>query len=137
MLLRQWEEDWMNQKAEAANVAADTGQSGTLFQTIKDFIQVKEHRRSFRFRRDANPQEEAEARKEHFAQIQAGVLVTYRPKYGKMSTLNLLPQIGSPPRQHLQKVRKLSMTQVMTEPPARTHLIYGRIFQVWGSSPES
>ena len=110
----------MNQKAEAANTAADTGQSGTLFQIIKDLTQVKEHRRSFGFRRDAYPQEEAEAWKEHFAQIQAGVGDIPDEVWQDVNPEPVTADWLSSP-QPLKKFRKPFMTPAMAEPPARTH----------------
>ncbi|CAL1153616.1 unnamed protein product [Cladocopium goreaui] len=63
----------MTAKAKAADRAADFGHSGTLFAIIKELTQVKEHRRSFGFRRDEDPAGEAEAWKQHFEHIQSGV----------------------------------------------------------------
>jgi ribonuclease HI len=73
VVFNQWEEDWMTAKAKAADRAADFGHSGTLFAIIKELTQVKEHRRSFGFRRDEDPAGEAEAWKQHFEHIQSGV----------------------------------------------------------------
>ena len=110
----------MNQKAQAANTAAETGQSGTLFQIIKDLTQVKEHRRSFGFRRDANPQEEAEAWKEHFAQIQAGVGDIPDEVWQDVTPAPVTADWLSSP-QPPRKSKKPSMTPTMAEPPAQTH----------------
>lgn len=68
-----WEEEWMNQKAQDANEAAQLGRMGTLFQIIRELSQAKAHRKRFGLRRTDNPQNEAEAWKEHFKQIQDGI----------------------------------------------------------------
>ena len=68
-----WEEEWMNQKAQDANEAAQLGRMGTLFQIIRELSQAKAHRKRFGLRRTENPQNEAEAWKEHFKQIQDGI----------------------------------------------------------------
>lgn len=71
--LQQWEEQWMNEKADAADQAATQGRMGSLFQIIRELSQAKEHRKRFGLRRSDNPQQEAEDWKEHFRIIQEGV----------------------------------------------------------------
>ena len=54
--LHQWEEQWMNEKADAADQAATQGRMGSLFQIIRELSQAKEHRKRFGLRRSDNPQ---------------------------------------------------------------------------------
>ena len=68
-----WEEEWMNMKASLADQAAAQGRMGTVFHIIRELSNAKDHHRKFGLRRSEDPNTEAEAWKEHFKEIQAGV----------------------------------------------------------------
>ena len=68
-----WEEEWMNTKASLADQAAAQGRMGTVCNIIRELSNAKDHHRKFGLRRSEDPTAEAEAWKEHFKEIQAGV----------------------------------------------------------------